>query len=299
MPHQCTTCGQVFADGSKEMLSGCPDCGGNAFQFHPKGTDIPDEPPDADPPEPDQEAGGTVGRAASTVRNLVGGDDATPDAGHDTGEAASSGDGTASSRATDTTSRAPDTSATGGASGPADATTSTSTSGSTPRENAPWPDDRDGDEGGDIIVADETEFTEDEAQSSARGGFASPDELPETGDAAADDAGALDAAVDDATDTPDGPVAATEAGDGLPAGEMPAADGRVASEPADDQPDLAELREQLNDQFESIKIVEPGEYELNLMELYDREEYIIALQENGRYVIQVPENWLGDEPGAE
>jgi predicted nucleic acid-binding Zn-ribbon protein len=33
------------------------------------------------------------------------------------------------------------------------------------------------------------------------------------------------------------------------------------------------------------------------MELYDREEYIIALQENGRYVIQVPEQWLGDRPG--
>ncbi|OYR80528.1 hypothetical protein DJ71_14695, partial [Halorubrum sp. E3] len=29
MPHQCTTCGRTFPDGSKEMLSGCPDCGGN------------------------------------------------------------------------------------------------------------------------------------------------------------------------------------------------------------------------------------------------------------------------------
>jgi len=35
MPHQCTNCGHVFADGSKEMLSGCPDCGGNKFQYHP------------------------------------------------------------------------------------------------------------------------------------------------------------------------------------------------------------------------------------------------------------------------
>ncbi|MDZ7744994.1 MAG: Zn-ribbon containing protein [Halobacteriales archaeon] len=57
---------------------------------------------------------------------------------------------------------------------------------------------------------------------------------------------------------------------------------------------MSELREQLNDQFESIKIVEPGQYELNLMELYDRDEYIIALRENGRYVIQMPEEWLGD-----
>ncbi|PSQ21624.1 hypothetical protein BRD04_06060, partial [Halobacteriales archaeon QS_9_67_17] len=47
-----------------------------------------------------------------------------------------------------------------------------------------------------------------------------------------------------------------------------------------------------------IKIVEPGQYELNLMELYDRDEYIIALQENGRYVIQMPEQWISDEDVA-
>nr|WP_199268448.1 Zn-ribbon containing protein [Halomarina oriensis] len=70
--------------------------------------------------------------------------------------------------------------------------------------------------------------------------------------------------------------------------------GRVVSEPSGEKPDMAELREELNEQFESIKIVEPGQYELNLMELYDREEYIISLRENGRYVIQMPEDWLGD-----
>src|SRR5699024_6729649 len=35
MPHQCTECGHTFPDGSKEMLSGCPDCGGNKFKFEP------------------------------------------------------------------------------------------------------------------------------------------------------------------------------------------------------------------------------------------------------------------------
>ncbi|WP_217900335.1 Zn-ribbon domain-containing protein, partial [Halorubrum sp. Ea8] len=44
MPHQCTTCGRTFPDGSKEMLSGCPDCGGNKFQFKPAGATT-DEPP--------------------------------------------------------------------------------------------------------------------------------------------------------------------------------------------------------------------------------------------------------------
>lgn len=55
--------------------------------------------------------------------------------------------------------------------------------------------------------------------------------------------------------------------------------------------DLAELRERLDNQFESIRIVEPGQYELNLMELYDRDTYVISLQEDGRYVIDVPEAW--------
>ncbi|ELY33002.1 hypothetical protein C497_18682 [Halalkalicoccus jeotgali B3] len=66
----------------------------------------------------------------------------------------------------------------------------------------------------------------------------------------------------------------------------------ATSEPAsEDTPDLSQLREELNDQFESIRIVDHGQYELNLMELYKREEFIIALQENGRYVIEVPESF--------
>ena len=83
--------------------------------------------------------------------------------------------------------------------------------------------------------------------------------------------------------------------DDLP--ERPPSEGRVVKEPdADaDEPDMAALREELNEQFESIKVLAPGQYELNLMELYDREEYIIALQENGRYVIEVPETFAGSE----
>ena len=73
--------------------------------------------------------------------------------------------------------------------------------------------------------------------------------------------------------------------------ETPPEHGRVVSEPTDERPSLEELREELNEQFESIKIVRPGQYELNLMELYDRDEYIISLQEDGRYVIDVPDSW--------
>lgn len=54
--------------------------------------------------------------------------------------------------------------------------------------------------------------------------------------------------------------------------------------------DMDELRDVLNEQFEGIKILEPGKYELNLMELYDREEHIISLQEDGKYIIQFSED---------
>ena len=37
MPHQCIECGRTFPDGSKQMLTGCPECGGNKFQFRPEG----------------------------------------------------------------------------------------------------------------------------------------------------------------------------------------------------------------------------------------------------------------------
>lgn len=78
--------------------------------------------------------------------------------------------------------------------------------------------------------------------------------------------------------------------DELPASE-PIEEGEEGEETIEETPDLSQLREELNDQFESIRIVDHGQYELNLMELYKREEFIIALQENGRYVIEVPESF--------
>jgi predicted nucleic acid-binding Zn-ribbon protein len=246
MPHQCTGCGHTFADGSKEMLSGCPECGGNKFQFRPEGASLPDDPSEPEPPEaeepPEPGTGSssvaeTVGRATTRVRDFVSSDpEATPDP-----EAAwpSESDPAPGKADADSADRA-----------------------------APTPGDAD-----DIIDADarrdERNAEEDVAQASARTDVVSADELDDVG--------------------------GTQAG---PPDEPPVdAEGEVVSEPSEDDPDLTELREQLNDQFESIKILEPGQYELNLMELYDREEYIIALQENGRYVIQVPEQWIGEEPG--
>ncbi|MFD1513070.1 OapC/ArvC family zinc-ribbon domain-containing protein [Halomarina rubra] len=379
MPHQCTACGHTFEDGSKEMLSGCPGCGGTTFQFRPSGaadgtsTDAPDD-SDATPPE--RESGGVaerMGRTATAMRDWMHRDDApdrsdtagapdtaeTPDStdvpdttdvedatgstrtdagdadtGVETGTASvderTTGEPTTDeTRPADATrpadenrspddTRSPATSESDDAAAPdavasgedtddglaawpdppdvshvrekdqrvhrrrrragrwgteteqateTDQTTQTDRPTETervaetvdrptdePRDDTPRPNE-DG-----LIVADEESLdgsTEDTAQASARSEMARPDELP-------------------------------------PRESEAPSSGRVVSEPSGEKPDMAELREELNEQFESIKIVEPGQYELNLMELYDRQEYIISLRENGRYVIQMPEDWLGD-----
>jgi len=33
MPHQCVSCGKLYPDGAKEILSGCSDCNGKLFFF--------------------------------------------------------------------------------------------------------------------------------------------------------------------------------------------------------------------------------------------------------------------------
>ena len=289
MPHQCTGCGHTFEDGSKEMLSGCPDCGGNKFQFRPP-DESADTPTDGDEPTTDENPADvddtsrtteppdrqktdsssvaeTVGRATTRVRDFVSSDptpEPEPDA--DWPDEWESG----SSVSSDDTSSVSDPTASGGE----------------PELNRSDPPGRpeDGERSDDdIIDADarrpasdrDGKPKEDAAQASARTDVVSSDEL------------------DGQAVTNDGPNVTPESPE--PPETDPAPDGEVVSEPTGEEPDLTELREQLNDQFESIKIVEPGQYELNLMELYDREEYIIALQENGRYVIQVPEQWIGED----
>jgi len=235
MPHQCTNCGHVFSDGSKEMLSGCPDCGGNKFQFHPG--EVPDQPSEAEPPERPTDSGvsGTVGKAAAKVRDLVGDDEpASPPA---SSASADSRTPTDSAKPDSTPSTEPETQ-------PSSTTASSDVDDGHDSEEVPDRDD------------------EDLAQQSARSEMVSEDDLPPS----------------DRAPTADKPPDSDR--------------GRVVSEPAsDERPDMDALREELNSQFESIRIVSPGTYELNLMELYDREEYIIALQENGRYVIEVPDAW--------
>jgi hypothetical protein len=292
MPHQCTNCGRSFADGSKEMLSGCPECGGNKFQFSPDG--FGDESAPEDPPEPPERptdgVSGTVGNAAATVRDLVSGSagpDATsaqPPTPTETGGA----DAAAETGGTDVTAET----ATASTATPESTDRSPEPAGSTAESTDTAADDD------DIIVADETSLDgEDAAQADARSGLVEPDDLPdsegydpaspsETTDEEAVESDDADAAAD-TPDEPDAPTADTPDEDDAAAPERTVTDEPDAEEA--DRPDLSQLRKELNDQFESIRIVDRGHYELNLMELYDRDEVIIALQEDGKYSIRVPE----------
>ncbi|WP_225335824.1 Zn-ribbon domain-containing protein [Halomicrobium urmianum] len=259
MPHQCTNCGRTFDDGSKQMLSGCPDCGGNKFQFKPDGGPTPD----AEPPEPPEPAGSsvarTVGKTAATVKDFVSSsDDESASVGAPEPADASSEAGTADAAATEAGA--------GDATSPEVGTAGAEVNGAgtTPAE--------DRSASASARSPPETEGShpagEDSAQASARSEVIAPDEIPS--EPATDEEHHFD------------PVSTEESAD--------SSTGSEGAEPVD-RPDLDELREELNNQFESIKVLDPGKYELNLMELYDREEYIIALREDGRYSIQVPENF--------
>lgn len=183
MPHACDNCDHQFPDGSQEMLSGCPSCGGNKFQFIPEGADQA-----TDPEEDDV---------------IIDGDDGQP---------------------------LPD---------------------------APQ---------------------EDTAQQSARSDIIQPDDESEYSGSVSDLVSGLQSKYG-SSDDEDVAEEDTPDGQGTPSDDV---DG-------DPLTDVDELRDQLMTEFESIKIVEPGEYELNLVKLFEREEHIIQIQEDGRYVIQMPE----------
>ena len=311
MPHECTDCGRAFADGSKEMLSGCPNCGGTTFQFRPAGTeptDGADEPPD--PPEAEVDGvTRTVGNAASAVRNLVTGDGAStgpPERDQPDPEVSSSDPAAAIGSEESGESVAAAESKEHGESAAAterdeaDGSVSAANSGADDGESA----------SGEVTVpstpewpgADDAGTESDDAQRNTTPQAGStqsdtPDDIVE-----ADEIPTATAGQPDRPPVPDPRPLSARPEEGEESGESAESEDSGESTPADteegvtagdsdERPSLSELRAELNNQFESIRVVEPGQYELNLMELYDREEYIVALQEDGKYSIQLPERW--------
>jgi predicted nucleic acid-binding Zn-ribbon protein len=258
MPHQCTSCQSTFPDGSKEMLSGCPDCGGNTFQYIPEGADPKEyEPEPTEPPEPpvsEDSVTGRMGRAASTVREYV---SAHQDKGETTDDTPTELEAERSEQSAETDSSEQQTVETG---------------------------------------STDTESLEDRAQASARGEVADVSDLHSGGSTTGTPP--TDSERQPAKSEPKTQTGST--GSSRDSTEPPKEDGRVAEEPNEAaNTDLESLRSELNDQFESIRIVEPGQYELNLMELYDREEHIVALREDGKYMIEVPETWRDGADGPD
>jgi predicted nucleic acid-binding Zn-ribbon protein len=296
MPHECTTCGRTFPDGSKEMLSGCPDCGGNKFQFHPggKSTSGSESPSStdatsssatpgaggSDPPErptPPESEPGTPGSELGAPESESGTPESEPGTPRDTGPKTRSAPTSTDSSFTFGSQRSEDRSADAdsdpGGVDRSDPGSSGGQSSGDDLESDPTGDNPESDLTGDDPESDPTGSDsplEDRAQASARSTVVSEDELP-----------ASDGDQDMPAETVDGGDRTSD-GDG---------EAQAGQQGGSESADMSELRDELNDQFESIKIHARGEYELNLMELYDREEHIIALQEDGRYVIDVPSSW--------
>ena len=280
MPHECTTCGRQFDDGSKEMLSGCPNCGGNKFQFQP---------------------GGSNADGASSAASDAGSDDGAPSPADET--APNDADEVAEA---DVEQEMPELAK--------DDQSGSSTDSGFAERAKEFHDAEIDDEVGD----------ENTAQSDARSSSASIDEIDQARRKMAEaEEERLSEAGSGGRGTPQGPP--TEGGSGgdpeefdisgavgpddddhverqpvagsAPEREEPAPEEEAPEEEApeeeapEEEADLSALREELNDQFESIKITAPGQYELNLMELYDRKEYIISLQEDGRYVIEMADDY--------
>ncbi|MBP1988343.1 OapC/ArvC family zinc-ribbon domain-containing protein [Halolamina salifodinae] len=307
MPHECTTCGQTFDDGSKEMLSGCPNCGGNKFQFQPAGRgsggdDSAEEkrsPSAEQPSSPAADRGPAV--TADEPASAVDADDhtSTADAADPTTDPTTTADPTSSAAQTPTADPSAD-----------DAAGATACSGAD-------------DEFDDAGIADDLDEG-NAAQNDARTSQATLDEIAEArreieeaSDERLPDADERLSDVDERVEeggrgTPQGPPRDPPSGKESEAFDISGAVGPDEGDPVEKQPvggstgepaepvtdedtDLSALREELNDQFESIKITAPGQYELNLMELYDRKEYIISLQEDGRYVIEMSDDYGIDE----
>ncbi|PSP78960.1 hypothetical protein BRC81_05655 [Halobacteriales archaeon QS_1_68_20] len=266
MPHQCTSCDRVFPDGSRDLLSGCPDCENNTFRYLPDDVvgqdgllqgDQEAAPDDADEGSPVPDA---VDHVTTTLKDFVSENAQDPEEVH----------------LEDLDLEDVDTDA--------------------------------------VVLQDES--SEDSAQSSARSAIVSREELPEeaarlvrsdpggggaivggeilvggTGDAArTEDAGPEE------VETVSAETGDVETASGTNASGAGTTTVEAAAGESWEQPDLEELRETLNEQFEGIRVVEPGRYELNIMKLYERQETIIALKEDGRYVIDAPGSWVGDDP---
>jgi len=51
---------------------------------------------------------------------------------------------------------------------------------------------------------------------------------------------------------------------------------------------LENVQKEIGNRIESIRILSPGQYELNLESLLERKEIVMALKEDGTYIVNLP-----------
>jgi len=74
-----------------------------------------------------------------------------------------------------------------------------------------------------------------------------------------------------------------------PEGKLDEGKGEPRSEaPRGSEKPIPPLKEIELDRVESIRILAPGSYELNLESLFEREEIVMALKEDGTYIVHLP-----------
>ena len=68
-------------------------------------------------------------------------------------------------------------------------------------------------------------------------------------------------------------------------------DDLLGKKPALTRPEVKETDtkpDEIGDRVESVRIISPGSYELNLESLLEREEIVMALREDGTYIVHLP-----------
>lgn len=60
---------------------------------------------------------------------------------------------------------------------------------------------------------------------------------------------------------------------------------KIESQPIQTVTDISLIQEQLNKQYEGIKVVRNGKYKINLTELYRGNDYIIEIGDDGAYTV--------------
>ncbi|HEY9204954.1 MAG TPA: Zn-ribbon domain-containing protein [Candidatus Methanoperedens sp.] len=70
-------------------------------------------------------------------------------------------------------------------------------------------------------------------------------------------------------------------------------DDILGNKPAPSKPELKETKvetkpDEIGSRVESVRILSPGSYELNLESLLEREEIVMALKEDGTYIVHLP-----------